>query len=281
MVCCWGLRSLSQLYTETEKLPRRKEVTSMKIMIPVALVFSLSACHQAAQPSVPTSTKTEQVPPVKTSAESLGYEQKTASQDGTGKFYMGREISQVMGYQGAVWLERDEREQEEQPAKVVEALRLKPTDVVVDLGAGTGYFSFRMSPLVPQGKVIAVDVQPEMIKLLEDNKKTKKITNVEAVLGTETDPKLAANSVDVVLLVDVYHELLYPKEVMQHVFTALKPGGRLVLIEYRGEDPSVPIKPLHKTTQVQLKRELAAVGLPWKETKDFLPQQHFIVFEKP
>jgi precorrin-6B methylase 2 len=252
----------------------------MKIVACFVGVVSLFACHQTTQNPAPASVETVQTPTKTKETESKGYEQKEASPDGTGKFYLGREISQVMGYQGASWLDRDTREEEEQPAKVVEALELKPTDVVADLGAGTGYFTFRIAPKVPQGKVIAIDVQPEMIKLLEDNKKSKGVTNVETLLSTETDPKLSANSVDVVLLVDVYHELLFPKEVMQHVAEALKPGGRVVLIEYRGEDPSVPIKPLHKTTQVQLKKEMAAVGLPWKETKDFLPQQHFIVFEK-
>jgi ubiquinone/menaquinone biosynthesis C-methylase UbiE len=234
----------------------------------LSLFILLASCVQPTPPANKQPNK----------EEPRGYEQRAATPDGTGKFYMGREIAQVMGYQGAAWLDRDERTVEEKPDEVVSAMNLQPTDTVVDLGAGTGYFTFRVSQKVPQGKVLAVDVQPEMIKLLEDNKKAKGITNVEAILGTETDPKLPARSVDVLFMVDVYHELLYPREVMQKVVESLKPGGRVILIEYRGEDKDVPIKALHKTTQEQLKKELAAVGLSWKETKDFLPWQHFIVF---
>ena len=192
---------------------------------------------------------------------------------------MGREIAQVMGHTGAGWLERPSREAEEQPQRVVNALDLKPTDVVADIGAGTGYFSFRISSLVPQGKVLAVDVQPEMLEIVDLIKQERNITNVESILGSVTDPHLPDGSVDLALMVDVYHELSYPKEMMEGVVKALKPDGRVVLVEYRGENPFLPIKALHKMTQRQVRKEMQAVGLQWQETKNFLPQQHLMVFK--
>ena len=201
--------------------------------------------------------------------------------DGTGKFYMGREIAQVMGHQGADWLERPERALTETPDRVIKQMKLKPTDVVADIGAGTGYFSFRLNRVVSQGKVYAVDIQPEMLAIIEQRKKTLGVDNVATVLGTETDTKLPAQQVDVVLLVDAYHEFSYPREMMESIVRSLKPGGRVVQVEYRAEDPDVPIKRLHKMSVDQARKEMAASGLVWKETKDFLPQQHFIVYEKP
>src|SRR5499426_3657512 len=201
--------------------------------------------------------------------------------DGIGKFYMGREIAHVMGFQGAEWLERPERIEEERPDQVVEQMKLKSTDVVADVGAGTGYFSFRISRVVSQGKVFAVDLQPEMLAIIEKRKEQLKVDNVVALRGSEAEANLPENSVDVALLVDVYHEFSFPREMMLSVVKALKPGGRVVQIEYRGEDPKVPIKRVHKMTVAQCRKEMAAVGLVWKETKNFLPQQHFIVYEKP
>jgi ubiquinone/menaquinone biosynthesis C-methylase UbiE len=201
--------------------------------------------------------------------------------DGTGKFYMGREIAQVMGHQGADWLERPERALTETPDQVIKQMKLKRTDVVADIGAGTGYFSFRLNRVVSQGKVYAVDIQPEMLAIIEQRKKTLGVDNVATVLGTETDTKLPAQQVDVVLLVDAYHEFSYPREMMESIVRSLKPGGRVVQVEYRAEDPDVPIKRLHKMSVDQARKEMAASGLVWKETKDFLPQQHFIVYEKP
>jgi ubiquinone/menaquinone biosynthesis C-methylase UbiE len=200
--------------------------------------------------------------------------------DGIGKFYMGREIAQVMGHRGAAWLERFSREQEEQPMRAIAALELRPNDVVADIGAGTGYFSFRMSPLVPEGKVYAVDVQPEMLELMEFVKKEEQIKNVETILGSATDPNLPANSVDLAILADAYHEFESPRETMEGVVKALKPEGRVVLLEYRKESPWVPIKALHKMSQRQVKKELGAVGLKWQETKKVLPQQHLMIFQK-
>jgi SAM-dependent methyltransferase len=200
--------------------------------------------------------------------------------DGIGKFYMGREIAQVMGHQGAMWLERYSREFEEKPSKLVNSFHFQPTDVIADIGAGTGYMSFRIAPLIPQGKVLAVDIQPEMLDIINFLKQENNINNVEPVLATEKKPNLVPNTVDLALMVDAYHEFSHPKEVMVGIFQALKPGGKVVLVEYRGENPFIPIKGLHKMTQRQVKKEMQAVGLNWVETKDFLPQQHVMIFEK-
>jgi SAM-dependent methyltransferase len=209
------------------------------------------------------------------------YQQRVVhNADGIGKFYMGREIAKVMGHTAALWLERPSREISEQPQQVVDALALKPTDIVADIGAGTGYFSFRIAPLVSQGKVLAVDIQPEMLDIINFLKTENKISNVETILASATNPNLPDNSVDLVLMVDAYHEFEYPREVMQGIVKSLKPGGRVVFVEYRGENPLIMIKPLHKMTEKQVRKEMNAVGLQWLETKKFLPQQHLIVFEK-
>nr|WP_242036670.1 class I SAM-dependent methyltransferase [Leptolyngbya sp. FACHB-321] len=185
-----------------------------------------------------------------------------------------------MRHLGAGWLERPSREREEKPQALIKALDLKPTDVVADIGAGTGYFSFRISSLVPQGKVLAVDVQPEMLAIIEALKQEKKVGNVETVLGSITNPNLKDELIDLALMVDAYHEFDHPREMMQAIVQALKPDGRVVLVEYRGENPLIPIKPLHKMTQRQVRSEMAAVGLTWLETKETLPQQHILFFGK-
>lgn len=201
--------------------------------------------------------------------------------NGTGKFYMGREIAQVMGHLAADWLERPEREQEEAPAKLMTALKLKPGDVVADIGAGSGYFTFRLADAVgPTGKVYAVDIQPEMLEIIRKRSKERKVENVEPVLGAINDPKLPANSTDLMMMVDVYHEFSHPWEMTRQMVRALKPGGRLVFVEYRLEDPSVPIKLVHKMTEAQVKREMSVQSLQWVETNETLPRQHIIVFKK-
>lgn len=209
------------------------------------------------------------------------YVQGVASRDGIGKFYMGREISRTMGHQAARWLERPGRVIEEKPDEVVAKLGLKAKDIVADVGAGSGYFAFRLSRFVPQGTVLAVDIQPEMLRIIEKRVKQYPTDNVKAILGSIDDPNLPKSAVDVALMVDAYHEFSHPRQMMNGIVEALKPGGRVILIEYRGEDPRIPIKTLHKMTQSQVKKEMKAVGLRWRETKDFLPQQHFMVFEKP
>ncbi|MGB3403427.1 MAG: methyltransferase domain-containing protein [Microcoleaceae cyanobacterium] len=201
--------------------------------------------------------------------------------DGIGKVYFGREIASVMGHEGAAWLERSQRRVSEQPQQAITALNLKPTDIVADIGAGTGYFTFRMSPLLPQGQVLAVDVQPEMLELIDFVKTQENITNVQTVLADVTHPHLPPETVDLALLVDAYHEFEYPQEMMQGIWQGLKPGGRVVLLEYRKEDPRIMIKGLHKMTEKQVRKELESVGFIWQETNETLPQQHLVIFQKP
>ena len=209
------------------------------------------------------------------------YTRKKPSRDGIGKVYMGREMSQVVGHMAVRWLERPEREREELPKEVIKNMELKPTDVVADIGAGSGYFTFRMAPEVPEGKVLAVDIQKPMLTFIENRKKETGLENVETLLGTIEDTRLPEGTVDAVLMVDAYHEFSHPREMMESIVKGLKKGGRVILIEYRGEDPTVPIKPLHKMTQKQAIKEMEAVGLKHRETRDFLPRQHFMIFEKP
>jgi SAM-dependent methyltransferase len=201
--------------------------------------------------------------------------------DGIGKFYMGREIAQVMGHLGAGWLERPEREREEQPQKLMDALQLKAGDVVADVGAGTGYFTTRLAREVgPAGRVKAIDIQQEMLDILKARLADERLDNVDLVLGEEADPRLPAASIDLALMVDVYHEFEYPYEMMQHIVRALKPGGRVVLVEYRLEAPKVPIKRLHKMSAAQAVREMRVVGLHHCRTIPTLPRQHILVFAR-
>ena len=201
--------------------------------------------------------------------------------NGIGKFYMDREIAQVMGHLAAGWLERPEREKEEQPAKLMEALDIKAGSVVADVGAGTGYFTFRLAEKVgPKGKVLAVEIQKEMLELITRKMRKLKSENIEMILGTETDPKLPEGKVDLILMVDVYHEFSHPFEMTQAMVKALKPGGRLVFVEYRLEDDKVPIKLVHKMSQKQVLKEMAPHPLKYVKTIDKLPWQHIIIFEK-
>lgn len=209
------------------------------------------------------------------------YTHATPTRDGTGKYYFGREIAQVMGHRGAGWLERKSRTNEEAPDQAVQAMHLSPDAVVADIGAGTGYFSFRMAALVPAGRVYAVDIQPEMLDIIRKRMQRRSVQNVIPVQGEPDDPVLPERAVDAVLLVDAYHEFAYPYEMMRGIVRSLRPGGKVFLIEYRGEDPRIPIKPLHKMTQQQAIAEMQAVGLVWVETRHFLPTQHFMIFEKP
>jgi precorrin-6B methylase 2 len=203
------------------------------------------------------------------------------TRDGIGKYYMGREISQVMGHRGAGWLERNSREAEERTDLLLDFLESLPGKAIADIGAGTGYFSLPLAQRKPTGRVIAVDIQEEMLTLIARKADALGIDNVDLVRGTVEDPMLAADSVDVVFIVDAYHEFSHPREMMSGIVESLRAGGSVVLVEYRGEDPHVPIKPLHKMTQKQAILELEAVGLQWDKTEDFLPQQHVMVFTKP
>lgn len=237
-------------------------LTSFRRLIPVLLAIVCLGCTQ----------------PIGI-ADSI-YSYKQPSGDGIGKVYMGREISQVMGHQGAYWLERPSREAEERPDMAVNALGLSPTDTVADIGAGTGYMSFRMAKKVPDGQVLAVDLQPEMIQLLDEARDEQGISNVSTIQAEETNPHLPTGQVDLALMVDAYHEFDAPREVMTGVVDALKPGGRVVLAEYRAENPLIMIKRLHKMSEKQVKKEMVAVGLTWIKTDERLPQQHLLFFEK-
>ena len=216
-----------------------------------------------------------------TGAAESRYTSVRASPDGIGKVYMGREIAKVMGYTGAYWLERPERDDEEKTDSVLAALELKPGMVVADVGAGSGYYSSRMAQRVgPRGTVYAVDVQPDMIDILRLQMKQRGAANVQPVLGAETDPRLPPESLDLAIMVDVYHELEYPYEMLAAVVKALKPGGRVAFVEFRANDPNVPIKALHTMTEVQVRKEAAVHPLVWIKTVSDLPWQHLIVFRK-
>lgn len=209
------------------------------------------------------------------------YEEGPATPDGIGKFFHGREIAKVMGHPAIDWLERDDREKEEAPSRAIAAIDLKPTDVIADIGAGSGYYSFRISPKVPEGKVIAVDIQPEMLDFLRNKSAELKITNVEPHLGQIDDLKLPAASIDAALMVDAYHEFSHPREMLASLRHALKPGGRIFLLEFRAEDPKVPIKALHKMTEAQARLELESAGFKFVSNLRPLPWQHFMIFQRP
>jgi ubiquinone/menaquinone biosynthesis C-methylase UbiE len=202
--------------------------------------------------------------------------------NGIGKFYLGREIAIVMGHEAAGWLERPEREKEEQPSKLLPMLDLKAGDVVADIGAGSGFYTFKLAPLVgASGKVYANDIQREMLDIIRRRAREMKITNVETVRGTVTDPKLPREAVDLMLMVDVYHEFDHPYEMIASMLKSLKPGGRLVFVEFRLEDENVPIKLVHKMTEKQVLKEMAIFPqLKHVKTHTELPWQHVIVFEK-
>ncbi len=193
----------------------------------------------------------------------------------------GRQIAGVMGVQGADWLNRPEREKEENPEGALDALALKPGMVVADVGAGTGYMSLRMAKRVgPGGKVYTNDLQPEMLRRLRENAAKAGITNIETVQGEEADPKLPAGRMDLVLLVDVYHEFSKPREMIDKLRESLKPTGRLVLLEYRKEDPKVPIREEHKMTVAEVKAELEPQGLVLSQVIETLPRQHILILTK-
>lgn len=211
------------------------------------------------------------------------YESRTEHDpNGIGKFYLGREIAHVMGHQAAGWLERPEREAEERTDLLLEAMQLKPGEIVADIGAGSGYFCWRMAKLVsPTGKIFAVDIQQEMLDLLQRNMARREVKNVVSVLGSTNDPKLPPESVDTILMVDVYHEFDQPFEMLEGMLRGLKKGGRIVLVEFRAEDPAVNIKRVHKMSEAQARKEFELFPeLRWEKTHTVLPQQHILVFRK-
>jgi precorrin-6B methylase 2 len=209
------------------------------------------------------------------------YVSRTPSSDGIGKVWMGREISKVMGHPGIGWLERTDREKEEAPSKAIALLELKPDDVLADIGAGSGYYSFRIARKLPRGKVVAVDIQPEMLDFLKTESAKLGVTNVQPHLGAIDDVKLPPASIDAALMVDAYHEFDHPVEMLASLRSALKPKGRIYLLEYRAEDDNVPIKPHHKMTEAQARKEFEAAGFRFVINKPGLPWQHLMIFEKP
>ena len=193
----------------------------------------------------------------------------------------GRKYAGVMSADGADWLARPERESEEQPDLALKAIGIAKGSTVADIGAGSGYMTLRLARLVgPAGKVYANDIQPRMLELLQQNLKKQNIANVQTVLGDIDDPKLPSAALDLVLLVDVYHEFSEPQKMLRRIREALKPDGRLVLLEYRGEDPAVPIRPEHKMTVAQVKAELEPEGYRLDQLKEDLPRQHILIFRK-
>ena len=218
--------------------------------------------------------------PILTTAQDSTYTFKTPHPDGTGKVYMGREIAHVMSAAGADWLERSTRQQEEDADAAIAALPLSANSVVADIGAGTGYYTFRIAKRVPKGKVYAVEVQDEFVTALKNKASQYALSNVTVVKGNEKSPALPDASIDLAIMVDVYHELSYPHEMLQSLHRALKPDGKLLLLEYRAEDPSIQIKELHKLSVAQEKKELSANGFALAEKKDFLPIQHYLLFRK-
>ena len=193
---------------------------------------------------------------------------------------MGREIAYVMGFQGIGWLERSEREKEENVSSLIKNMKIKSNEVIADIGAGSGYHAFRIASLVTNGLVYAVDIQPEMLMAIEKTKEFRKVENIKTILGTEKTVELPKNSVDKILMVDVYHEFSFPVEMINSIKNALKPNGELFLIEYRAEDLKVPIKRIHKMTEEQAVKEMKAAGLVLKENIDNLPWQHCMIFIK-
>ena len=215
-----------------------------------------------------------------TAQTSNDYSQKEPSRDGIGKIYMGREISHVMGFHGVAWLERDSREEEENTKLTISKLPINENSKVADVGAGSGFYTFRIANRVPKGKVYAVDIQQEALNYINNKAEKQKVDNVITVLGTEKSPNLPENTLDLVIMVDVYHELAFPKEMLENIRKSLKSEGKLLLIEYRGEDPKVAIKPLHKMTVKQVKKELEANGFKLTTNGQYLNIQHFLLFEK-
>lgn len=229
---------------------------------------------QESQPGTPSESRPQ--------AKAKPQSRATRSRQNPPGTYMGRPIAAVMSYLGAEWLIRETRVDEEQPDRMLDALNLKPGDVVADVGAGVGYTSERIARRVgPNGKVLATDVQPEMVRMLTERMKAAGVENVEPLLCTQTDTRLPENTIDLAILVDVYHEATHPDLLLQGIHKALKPGGRLVLVEFRGEDPEVPIRPEHKMTLAQVKKEVVPQGFAFDESKEFLPWQHLIIFRKP
>jgi ubiquinone/menaquinone biosynthesis C-methylase UbiE len=208
------------------------------------------------------------------------YTYKTASEGGIGKFYYGREIAHIMDFSGSAWLDRNSRQLEENSDLAVSKMPINENSVVADIGAGTGYYTFKIYNRVIKGKIYAEEIQDDAVNYLKNKAGQLAAMNVIVVKGSEKSPGLPENSIDLALMVDVYHELNYPHEMLQNIRKSLKPKGKLLLLEYKAEDPKVDIKPLHKMTVKQATKELSANGFHLVEDGEFLPIQHYLLFEK-
>ncbi|MCB0719404.1 MAG: methyltransferase domain-containing protein [Bacteroidetes bacterium] len=245
---------------------RNPDTTPLRVVLPLCLLLTAIGCTRTG-----------------VRGDSYVYGSRSqADTTGTGRIYFGREIGSVTAHAGgAEWMQQQDRDTAELPDRLVENLDLKQTDVVADIGAGTGYLTLRIAPVVPYGKVYAVDIQPEMLDSIRVAVDSLHLTNVQTVLGSDKSPNLPANSTNVALMVNSYHEFYYPWEMMHAIFGALKPGGRVVVIEYRGEDATIDLSPLHKLTEAQIRKEMEAIGFEYRNRRDILPRQHFVVFQKP
>jgi protein-L-isoaspartate O-methyltransferase len=246
------------------------KITSYFLFL-ACIAASLSSCK--GQTSPPGDSKTAGI-------SDSTYVFKRGSYDGIGKWYMDREIAHVMGFQGMEWLERPEREKEENTSRLIKNMNLKPTDDIADIGAGSGYHVFKMSSLVNNGTMYAVDLQPEMLTAINQKKESLQIENIELILGDEQSTYLPENSVDKILMVDVYHEFSFPVEMIHSMKKALRKNGEIYLIEYRTEDPNIPIKTIHKMSEAQAVKEFKANGFKLKENITNLPWQHCMIFVK-
>lgn len=238
-------------------------------LIPLAVIRNEM---EEISPATPHTRQKIEIPP---------YTTRPASPDGIGKVFMGREISKVMGHPGIGWLERTDREKEEAPSKAIALLNLPRHAVIADIGAGSGYYSFRIASRIPEGKVIAVDIETQMLRFLKNEAEKHRLTNVVPHLGTIESVNLAPNTIDAAILVDAYHEFSHPAEMLRSIHSALKPGGIIYLLEFRAEDPRVPIKTLHKMSAEQAIKEFETLGFSFVENKPDLPWQHFLIFKKP
>lgn len=243
----------------------------MKLYITVIIIstlYSFGAC-QAPKKNPQPQSKSDTT-----------YTFEKRSSDGIGKYYLGREISFVMGAEGAEWLERNNRQQEENTKLAIEKMELSPQSVVADIGAGTGYYTFAIARKIPHGKVYAEEIQDEMIRYLNKKKTATGINNVDVIKGTVQSPNLPQNSIDLAIIVDVYHELEFPHEMLQAIKKSLKSDGAVLLLEYRAEDTSIAIKPHHKMTIMQANKEMAANGFKLVFDGEFLPIQHFLLYKR-
>ncbi|MFK7851074.1 MAG: class I SAM-dependent methyltransferase [Akkermansiaceae bacterium] len=274
-----ALMIIPLILVRNELIGKKPEVIKPSRATVEQMEETISPPTEAAQPNDPDPAPPaeETLPPTAPPT----YTYATPSPDGIGKIFMGREISHVMGHPGIGWLERDDREKEEAPSKAIALLELAPDTIIADIGAGSGYYSFRIAPLVPKGQVVALDIQKQMLRVLRDEAEKQGISNVVPRLSSVESVELPENSIDAALMVDAYHEFSHPAEMLKSLHKALKPGGKIYLLEYRAEDPEVPIKRLHKMSAAQAKKEFQALNFNFLENKPDLPWQHLLIFEKP